>query len=148
MDNVDPSAKETVDTRIRENKSAILADLKIVPFISLAAKHIKIDKSTVYRWIKEDKVFAKDIVDAKKEGVKTLHEKAFSVLAKEGTAEGNWRPALELMKYLDRIDESAKEKFPPTLLSVLSDSKSVLVLSEILKLASDKLAIKGVEKNE
>ncbi len=138
---VDPKSQKTTNLRIKENKLAFLESLRTVPITYVAAKKAGVDKSTAYRWLKEDKEFAKQVNIAKKEGILNVHERAFSILVKNGTDSDNdnWRAALELMRYLDRIGEDKTEKVPSSLSSILSNPQAIFVLSEILKIAAESM---------
>jgi hypothetical protein len=135
---IDPESRAAVDLRIKEGKEAVLESLREVPFVRVAVKKAGIDKSTYYRWILEDKVFAKKAKEAKKAGMAPIRDGAISVFIKHGTDGNNWRAALELIKYIDRTSED-EENTPNSLSSILSNPQAIEALGEILKTVGRKM---------
>ncbi len=138
--NIDPKSREAIDQRIKEIKEEILKYLKEVPFVIVATQKAGVDKSTYYRWLATDKVFANKVREAKKAGMESVKDSAFSVLVKNGTGEeANWRAALELIKYIDRYTSEEDQDKQNPLGSILSNPEAIGALGEILKVVGEKM---------
>jgi ACT domain-containing protein len=64
----------TVDERTEKDKLALLETLKEMPIIQVACKKVGINKSTYYRWRKEDGDFLKQSEDALKQGFEFIND--------------------------------------------------------------------------
>ena len=61
-------------------KRRVLKELRNVPIVSVAAKATGVSRQTVYRWMQEDKEFAKELEIAKLDGVKHINDMSESQL--------------------------------------------------------------------
>jgi len=66
-----------------EHKKKLMEELEKTPFILHASKKVGIDKSSIYRWMKKDKRFKKQIEDALSMGRSSLCDFAESKLIKK-----------------------------------------------------------------
>lgn len=57
-----------------------LAELSKVPIVQVACEKVGISRNTVYRWLKEDKQFAKDFAEAEEAGVEFVNDMSESQL--------------------------------------------------------------------
>jgi hypothetical protein len=62
------SRKDTIKSRQDKLKEAFLEQLKRTPTIETACQKVTIARSTVYRWIRENKKFEKQVDDSLNEG--------------------------------------------------------------------------------
>ncbi len=62
------SRKDTIKSRQDKLKEAFLEQLKRTPTIETACQKVTVARSTVYRWIKENKKFEKQVDDSLFEG--------------------------------------------------------------------------------
>ena len=62
------SRKDSIKARQNDVKQAFLEQLKRTPTIETACQKVKIARSTVYRWVKENNKFEKQVDDAITEG--------------------------------------------------------------------------------
>ena len=74
---------DTIAARIMLNKQAVLLQLKKNPVIQSACHRANIDKSTVYRWMKQDTAFAEILKETQKEGHEFICDMAESQLIKK-----------------------------------------------------------------
>lgn len=74
---------ETIAARIMLNKQAVLLQLKKNPVIQSACHRAGVDKSTVYRWMKQDTAFAEILKETQKEGHEFICDMAESQLIKK-----------------------------------------------------------------
>ncbi|MEA2020779.1 MAG: phBC6A51 family helix-turn-helix protein [Patescibacteria group bacterium] len=70
----------TVEARIIKNKKLLLEQLKKTPIIQVATEKVGISRATYYRWRKEDKNFAEEAEEAKREGIQLVNDMAESQL--------------------------------------------------------------------
>ena len=61
-------------------KRKVLKELRNVPIVSVAAKATGVSRQTVYRWIREDEEFAKELKIAKLDGIKHINDMSESQL--------------------------------------------------------------------
>ena len=73
---------ETIAERIMLNKQAVLIQLKKNPVFQSACHQTGINKSTVYRWMEQDKGFSEVLKEAQKEGKEFICDMAESQLIK------------------------------------------------------------------
>lgn len=62
------SRKDTIKSRQDKLKEAFLEQLKRTPTIETACQKVTVARSTVYRWIRENKKFEKQVDDSLNEG--------------------------------------------------------------------------------
>lgn len=62
------SRKDTIKSRQDKLKEAFLEQLKRIPTIETACQKVTVARSTVYRWIRENKKFEKQVDDSLFEG--------------------------------------------------------------------------------
>lgn len=74
---------ETIAARIMLNKQEILSQLKKNPVIQSACHRAGVDKSTIYRWMKQDIAFAEILKETQKEGHEFICDMAESQLIKK-----------------------------------------------------------------
>ncbi len=72
--------KKTIAARIARDKAAVLEQLKKTPIIQIACERAGIARSTVYRWIGQDKEFAKSVDQAILQGTLLVNDVAESQL--------------------------------------------------------------------
>lgn len=72
--------KNTIATRIARDKAAVLEQLKKTPIIQIACERAGVARSTVYRWIGQDKEFAKSVDQAVLQGTLLVNDVAESQL--------------------------------------------------------------------
>jgi hypothetical protein len=57
-----------------------LEEMRKVPIVQVACEKVGISRNTVYRWLKEDKQFAKDFTEAETAGVEFVNDMSESQL--------------------------------------------------------------------
>jgi hypothetical protein len=57
-----------------------LEELRKVPIVQVACEKVGVSRNTVYRWLKEDKQFAKDFAEAETAGVEFVNDMSESQL--------------------------------------------------------------------
>ncbi len=57
-----------------------LTELRKVPIVQVACEKVGISRNTIYRWLKEDKQFAKDFAEAEEAGVEFVNDMSESQL--------------------------------------------------------------------
>lgn len=80
--------KKTIISRIREDKNVLLEHLEKTPIVQIACDKSSIGRSTYYRWLQNDPVFAKSAKKALQRGVLLMNDVAESQLLK-GMKDGN-----------------------------------------------------------
>lgn len=73
-------ANNTITKRQREEKMLLIEQLKKLPIIGIACEKVGLNRSTYYRWMKEDKRFAAAAREARREGVLLVNDMAESLL--------------------------------------------------------------------
>jgi len=76
------SKEETIEKRKEFQKKKFLEKLKETPVIQVAAAKTGIDRSTYYRWIKEDQRFRVEAKDALEKGIDFINDMMESILIK------------------------------------------------------------------
>lgn len=80
--------KKRIISRIREDKNVLLEHLEKTPIVQIACDKSSIGRSTYYRWLQNDPVFAKSAKKALQRGVLLMNDVAESQLLK-GMKDGN-----------------------------------------------------------
>lgn len=80
--------KKTIISRIREDKNVLLEHLEKTPIVQIACDKSSIGRSTYYRWLQNDPVFAKSAKKALQRWVLLMNDVAESQLLK-GMKDGN-----------------------------------------------------------
>lgn len=78
----------TVTKRKQEDKALLIEQLRKMPIIGVACEKVGIHRSSYYRWLQDDKMFAKTARDARREGVQLVNDMAESMLLSQ-MKEGN-----------------------------------------------------------
>lgn len=81
-------AKQNITSRIKEDKNLLLEHLEKTPIVQIACDKSSIGRSTYYRWLQNDPVFAKSAKKALQRGVLLMNDVAESQLLK-GMKDGN-----------------------------------------------------------
>lgn len=66
--------------QIKQDKIKIIEELKKAPIILFVCQKVGISRATIYRWIKEDSAFEKEVEIAKHEGTQGINDLAESKL--------------------------------------------------------------------
>lgn len=66
--------------QIKQDKIKIIEELRKVPIILVVCQKVGISRATIYRWMKEDSVFEKEVETAKHEGTQGINDLAESKL--------------------------------------------------------------------
>lgn len=72
--------KETVSRRMTEDKKAVLEQLRKLPIVQVSCQKSGISRATYYRWLNQDKKFAKEAEEAIAEGVEMINDLSESQL--------------------------------------------------------------------
>lgn len=75
-----PPKSPRIEKRQAKEKAALLEILEDTPVVSVACKKAGIGRQTFYRWLDEDKKFARDVERAQRRGVQKVNDMAESVL--------------------------------------------------------------------
>lgn len=135
---IDPKARDSINERIRENKAAVIEEIRKWANIPIAAKLGNVSTKTVYRWLKEDAEFKKEFKAAEKEGITSLRGKAEASLIKNGTDVKNWRAAEGLLKYLDRKENQGNNKVSSEFQAIFTNPDALNVLVELANIMKQK----------
>ncbi len=73
-------SKKTVIKRMAEDKKAILEQLRKLPIVQVACQKASVGRASYYRWLKQDKKFAKEAEEAIAEGVEMINDLSESQL--------------------------------------------------------------------
>lgn len=93
-------------------QNSFLTELRKIPIVQVACEKQDISRNSVYRWRKEDEVFAKDMDEALAEGEKLVNDMTESQLLSL-IGEKHW-PAISFwlrhrhVKFRDRVEVTAK----------------------------------------
>ena len=68
----------TIEKRQNKSKELIIEQLKEIPIVEITCKKIGVGRATYYRWLKEDKEFAKNSDEALREGSFLINDMAES----------------------------------------------------------------------
>lgn len=71
---------ESVESRIAQEKSNIIAQLAKVPIVQIACERVGVGRSTFYRWCSQDPIFAEQARSAVMEGKAMVNDMAESQL--------------------------------------------------------------------
>lgn len=74
--------KLTIASRIQEEKKLLLEHLEKTPIVQIACEKSGVGRSTYYRWIEQDKKFARSAKQALSKGVLIMNDLAESQLLK------------------------------------------------------------------
>lgn len=66
--------------QIKQDKIKIIEELRKAPIILFVCQKVGISRATIYRWMKEDSVFEKEVETAKQEGTQGINDLAESKL--------------------------------------------------------------------
>lgn len=72
--------KKTVSKRMAEDKKAVLEQLRKLPIVQVACQKANIGRASYYRWLNQDKKFAKEAEEAIAEGVEMINDLSESQL--------------------------------------------------------------------
>lgn len=72
--------KKTVSKRMAEDKKAVLEQLRKLPIVQVACQKANIGRASYYRWLNQDKRFAKEAEEAIAEGVEMINDLSESQL--------------------------------------------------------------------
>ncbi len=108
----------TIARRKWKQQNEFLEHMHRNPNITWASRQIGVDRTTIYRWISEDKDFEKMLGQAMKEGVSVMNDMMESLLiknAKDGKLGAimfwlrNRHPAYIPIKLLEKLNESLRD---------------------------------------
>ena len=74
--------KPTITSRINEDKKLLLEHLEKTPIVQIACEKSGVGRSTYYRWLEQDKKFARSAKQALSKGVLIMNDLAESQLLK------------------------------------------------------------------
>lgn len=74
--------KPTITSRITEDKKLLLEHLEKTPIVQIACEKSGVGRSTYYRWLEQDKKFARSAKQALSKGVLIMNDLAESQLLK------------------------------------------------------------------
>ncbi len=74
--------KPTIASRIQEEKKLLLEHLEKTPIVQIACEKSGVGRSTYYRWLEQDKKFARSAKQALSKGVLIMNDLAESQLLK------------------------------------------------------------------
>lgn len=74
---------ETIAARILKQKQELLIELKKQPVLQIACTRVGVSRSTAYRWIKDDAIFADVFQESRKEGKEFISDMAESQIIKK-----------------------------------------------------------------
>lgn len=128
---------KVVANRQKEQRLALIEQLKKMPIVGLACEKVGLHRSTYYRWLKENKRFATEAHQARREGVLLINDLAESQLLSQ-IKEGNITAMIFWLKHNNPTYETRIAVRPeaPTEEAELStqDAKRVAALLESLTL--------------
>ncbi len=74
--------KPTIASRIQEEKKLLLEHLEKTPIVQIACEKSGVGRSTYYRWLEQDKKFARSAKQALSKGILIMNDLAESQLLK------------------------------------------------------------------
>jgi len=74
--------KPTITSRINEDKKLLLEHLEKTPIVQIACEKSGVGRTTYYRWLEQDKKFARSAKQALSKGVLIMNDLAESQLLK------------------------------------------------------------------